>query len=91
MNIFTTFKSNWAAHLETTRDAILAAREHRRAAKEAKLSARAYKFRVAQREAIAIEEMLYKVQRDLDDEAAGVIALRERVAIIDGVSVVTWE
>lgn len=91
MNIFTTFKSNWAAHLENARDAILAAREHRRAAAEAKLAAKRAKSIAAQREVIAIEEMLYKVQRDLNDEAAGVIALQERVTIIDGVSVVTWE
>ena len=91
MTIFTSFKSNWAAHLETTRDAILAARERRRAAAVAKLAARAYKHQVARREEIAIQEMLSKMQRDLVDEAAGVIALKERVAIIDGVSVVYWE
>lgn len=91
MTIFTSFTSNWAAHLETTRDAILAARERRRAAADAKLAARAYKHQVAQREEIAVQEMLYKVQRAIDDEAAGVIALKERVTIIDGVSVVSWE
>lgn len=91
MNIFTTFKSNWATRLDATRDAILAAREQRRVAAEAKIAAKRAKSIAAQREVIAIEEMLYKVQRDLDDEAAGVIALRERVTIIDGVSVVTWE
>lgn len=91
MTIFTSLKNNWATRLEATRDAILDAREQRRAAMEAKLAARVYKHRVAQREEMAIQEMLYKVQRDLDDEATGVITLRERVAIIDGVSVVTWE
>ena len=91
MTIFTSFKNNWAAHLEATRDAILETRERRRAAANTKLATRAYKHQVAQREEMDIQEMLYKVQRDLADEAAGVIALRERVTIIDGVSVVTWE
>ena len=91
MTIFTSFKSNWAAHLEATRDAILETRERRRAVANAKLAARAYKHQVAQREEMDIQEMLYKVQRYSEDEAAGVIVLQERVSIIDGVSVVTWE
>ena len=91
MTIFTSLKSNWTTRLDATRDAILEAREQRRAAAEAKLAAKRAKSLAALRYKMAVEEMLYKVQRDVAAEAAGDIVLKERVTIIDGVSVVHWE